>query len=355
MAFMFKKDGRHYIAAKDGGRWIRRSTGCTREDDAKKVLRRVENRIADGSPPFDEARKREKREQTLREFVKEYLERKLDNGYNIDRDRQCFANLCAHFGENRLSEITRDGIEHYIEHRLKSKARPPTVWTEVKVFKAALNKAVDWKRLAENPARKVAVKDGTKPRRRLLSKHEIGRLLDGAGQVSQTLRDLIEVALNTGMRRGELLKMREADCDLNRKEIRIPDTKTGEARVVPMNARVQEVLSSRGMWHPDNADGKLFSIKNVNRPFRAALHKAGLRDVRFQDLRRIAVSYLGMCGVDLKTAMTIVGHKDPRMTMMVYAMVSDDHLRKAIQRLDFGAGTYTEHDAQFTRKTNADG
>lgn len=53
MAFLFKKDGRYYIAAKVDGRWLRRSTGFTREEEAKKVYRRVSNRLADGLPPFE--------------------------------------------------------------------------------------------------------------------------------------------------------------------------------------------------------------------------------------------------------------------------------------------------------------
>ena len=110
-----------------------------------------------------------------------------------------------------------------------------------------------------------------------------------------------------------------------------------------MHPRVREILHRRGMWHPDNSEARLFALVNVTRPFRAALDKAGLKDLRFHDLRRLAVSYLAMGGVDLKTSMTIVGHKDPRMTMMVYAMVSDEHLQDAIARLDFG--TPAEHDA----------
>ncbi len=353
MAFMFKKDGRHYIAAKDGGRWIRGSTGFTREDDAKKVFRRVLNRIAEGQPPFDEAPKREKKEQTLKEFANEYLNRKLKNNYDVDRDRQCFVHLCAHFGENRLSEITRDGIEHYVEERLDVEARPATVQTEIKILKACLNKAVEWDRLARNPARKVAVKDGNKPRRRLLLEKEIAWLLEASDGV---LRQLIEVALLTGMRRGELLKMRERDCDLLRNEIRIADSKTGGARAVPMHPRVREILWERGKWQPESTDATLFPIANVPRPFQAAVKKAGLVNTRFHDLRRAAASYLLMCGADVKTAMTILGHKDPRMTLDVYAMVSQDHIRQAIERLPtFGAGTLSEHDAQFARKTNADG
>ena len=81
MAFLFKKEGRFYIAAKSDGRWRRQSTGFTREDQAKKVLRRVENRLAEGLPPFDEAQKHTS--QTFRQFAKKYLDWKEANGKNV--------------------------------------------------------------------------------------------------------------------------------------------------------------------------------------------------------------------------------------------------------------------------------
>lgn len=342
MAYMFKKEGRYIIAAKHKGKWVRQSTGFKRESDAKKVLRRVENRLAEGVSPFEQ---HSKRGASLDSFAQEYLRSKEDRGFNIERDTQCLAHLKKNLPVT-MADITRGSIEAYIGIRLKAKAHPATVWTEVKCLKSVLAKAILLDRLTTNPAKGVTVKDGTTPRRREpLDKYELGCLLEAAEGVSGTIRDLIETALLTGMRRGELLALREQDCNMDRKEIQVLVTKTGNPRVVPMHPQVWSILGRRGKWHRETAKDRLFPIVNTQRPFQAAVKKAGLTNLRFHDLRRLAISYLCMAGVDVRTTMALVGHRDPRMTLVVYSQVSNKHMQDSIAKIDLG--TPSEHEVQL--------
>ncbi|MFQ5902986.1 MAG: tyrosine-type recombinase/integrase [Candidatus Binatia bacterium] len=204
---------------------------------------------------------------------------------------------------------------------------------EINVLKAFLNQAERWQRITGNPAAKLTVKGASKPRERLLSEEELGSLLEACPALLQAL---VEEALLTGMRRGELLALEERDCDFLREEIRVRHSKTGHARTIPMHPRVKEILWGlvRGV-----ESREVFPIGNVQRPFAQAVKDAKLQDVRFHDLRHCAASYLFMRGADPRTVMEILGHRDPRMTLRVYARVSQTHLREAANRLSLPSRT----------------
>jgi len=340
MGMLYKVNGLYYYGVKVKGRWVRRSSGSACKKVAQQMQDQARLRIAQGLPlDENESTKEEgKAGQTLAEFAEEYIGHKARSGLRVDRDRECFRHILSHLGEKPLGEIDREMVEDYIEERLQG-AKPDTVQRELNVFKASLNKAIVRKRIAANPAARITVPGANKPRRRLLSGQEIEWLLEACSAYSPTLRDLVECALQTGMRRGELLSLREEDCDFLREEIRIWQTKTGEARAVPMHKRVKAILWNRVQGRQT---AKVFPIVNVPRPFQAAVKKVGLRDVRFHDLRRCAASYMLMHGVDVPTTQKILGHTDPRMTLRVYTMITTDHMRKAVQGLPaFGKSDMT--------------
>ncbi len=155
---------------------------------------------------------------------------------------------------------------------------------------------------------------------------ELDRLLEAT---SPQGRDVIQLALLTGMRKGEIRGLLERDCDFLREEIHIRESKTGESRIIPMHPTVKEILWRRMQGIEDQP---LFSPA-FHRAFELAVRRTGLRDLRFHDLRRSAASYLIMSGADPKSVQEILGHKDMRMTMDVYIRVSKAHVKEAIGRL----------------------
>jgi len=149
------------------------------------------------------------------------------------------------------------------------------------------------------------------------------------------LKPIIVVALNTGMRKGEILNLKWDDLDFRQKIIYLLNTKNNEKKEIPMNQVVFYTLF-KVKKHPEspyvfcNKDGKPYG--SVKTAFRNALKKAGIKNFRFHDLRHTFASHLVMAGVDLNTVKELLGHKDIKMTLR-YAHLSPDHKRRAVETL----------------------
>ncbi len=317
MAYIYKRGRLYWIGYKRKGRWIQESTNSEYKDVARARLRARELR-ADQEDPDPVS---------LADFAQEYLEHKIRLGYrSVDRDRDSLGHLLPYFRGTSLHEIRREKIERYIDHRLGEGAKPGTVQREITFVKALLNRALRWGRIEKNPADKLSVKGSNVRRDRILNPEELDRLLEAT---SPQGRDVIQLALLTGMRKGEIRGLLERDCDFLREEIHIRESKTGESRIIPMHPTVKEILWRRMQGIEDQP---LFSPA-FHRAFELAVRRTGLRDLRFHDLRRSAASYLIMSGADPKSVQEILGHKDMRMTMDVYIRVSKAHVKEAIGRL----------------------
>lgn len=321
MGYLYQVGKTWYYGVKDGRRRFRRSAHTRYKEAAKTRMQEAELRLAQGKPL------EERPVQTFSVFAEEYLAHKEGLRYEVWRDRDAVTHLNTAFGSRPLTEIEREAVERYVTRRLADKAKPGTVQKEITVLKAAYNQAIRWNRVEKNPAAKVTVKGASEPRDRLLSEEEITKLLKACPPL---LRELVETALLTGMRRGEILALEERDCDYLREEIRVRESKNGDPRTIPMHPRVKEILWARVQGIENR---KVFSIVNVQRPFSEAVKAAGLRDLRFHDLRHCAAGYLFMAGADPRTVMQILGHRDPRMTLRVYARVSQAHMREAVNKL----------------------
>jgi integrase len=151
------------------------------------------------------------------------------------------------------------------------------------------------------------------------------------------------VALNSGMRRNEILSIMRRSIDWQNHMVTLEETKNGEGRHVFLNDTALEVLRSLLA----RLDGRLFPFKDehcVSRAFRRAVELAGIEDFRLHDLRHIFASYQAMAGVHGRGLQALLGHKDLRMTMR-YSHLSDAYLREAVNRVNFGSeilrdGTY---------------
>ncbi|HTT07404.1 MAG TPA: site-specific integrase [Gammaproteobacteria bacterium] len=180
---------------------------------------------------------------------------------------------------------------------------------------------------------------------RYLEPDEITRLISAAesDRRPKHLSDFIRLALNTGCRRGELLKLEWSRVDLKRNLIHLDGshTKTGRRRSVPLNSMALEVLSSRARFRekycPDNPwvfahkDGK--RIQSVKKSFASACRKAGITNFRVHDLRHTCAAWLVSAGVPLPEVRDLLGHSTVRMTER-YAHLAPENVRAAVARLE---------------------
>jgi integrase len=206
-----------------------------------------------------------------------------------------------------------------------------TVNRELAVIKRLFTLAVDWNLVEKNPVKKVGMYRIEEKVMRVLSQDEEQKLIDAA---APHFKPLIAVAINTGMRRGELLSLQWEQVDLQSKTITIKQSKNGKVRHIPINKKTQEALESI----PEPHEGHVFvyrglPIKAVKTAFAGAARRAGISSCRFHDLRHTFATRLVLAGVDLATVMQLMGHANISTTMK-YAHPNPPHKREAVERLD---------------------
>lgn len=256
--------------------------------------------------------------------------------------------LKRHFGGKTVAEITPDLVDRYRADRLtshrpgrKRTISPTTVNKEVALLKAMLNRAIAWGLLDMNPLRRVKKLQEPPERLRYLDPEEIDCLLAAC---PPHLRPIVVCGLHTGMRQGEILGLTWDQVDLKQRIIRVVGTKTGTARIIPINdllldelRRLPRHLGTDFVFWNHETETRFVSIK---RAWMTALKKAHITSFRFHDLRHTFASHVQMGLGDLRATQILLGHKDPRMTMR-YAHLSDARLRDAVRTLTHLAGSGT--------------
>ena len=177
---------------------------------------------------------------------------------------------------------------------------------------------------------KVRLEREPQGRIRWLESDEETRLLAAcAKSQNRSLLALVTVAMDSGLRRGELLALTWDRVDLSRGVIRFELTKSGKRREVPMRQAVYDVLA--GLPGPRN--GRVWPIGNVRRAFENALETAKVEDFHFHDTRHHFASWYVMRGGALPALQQILGHATLAMTMR-YAHLSPKHLRDEMARTE---------------------
>lgn len=228
-------------------------------------------------------------------------------------------------------------VEQYQTALIKRELKPASINKNIGLLKAMIRKAVDWNMVEEETlkrVRRVKLLQANNRRLRYLEKEECQTLINAC---SLHLKPIVITALNTGMRRGEILSLEwEKNIDLKHGFILLDVTKNGERREIPINQTLRETLQRipRRLDSPyvfTNGEGNRF--KEVKRSFKSVLRRAGINDFRFHDLRHCFASHLVMAGIDITTVKELLGHKSLTMTLR-YAHLAPSHKVKAVDILD---------------------
>jgi integrase len=200
----------------------------------------------------------------------------------------------------------------------------------------------DWGWINENPFAKVNRFKEPRGRVRFLSDEERNALLQSC-KLSQTkeLYPIVVLALSTGARKNELLSLKWGNVDLERKVIRLEETKNDERRKIPLRGHALELLTAQAALCPINRqDLLLFPRKrdpskpmHIRGAFIYALQRAKITDFTFHDLRHCAASYLAMNGASLAEIAEVLGHKTLSMVKR-YAHLSDAHTGKVVEAMN---------------------
>ncbi|HYX27427.1 MAG TPA: site-specific integrase [Pyrinomonadaceae bacterium] len=212
--------------------------------------------------------------------------------------------------------------------------KPATVNREMCVLSKIFSLAVDAELLDDNPCRRVKKLRTANQRVRYLTdaeEKELFKALEGQDWV----KDIIVMAINTGMRRGELFDLKWFDVDLNRRIVHVRQSKSGRPRTIPLNATTQTLLAglpktSQYVFQSPKKNER--RVNDVGRQFERAVKKAKIVDFHFHDLRHTAATRMADAGADPFTLAAILGHSDIRMTAR-YTHATDEAKRRAVDRL----------------------
>lgn len=250
-------------------------------------------------------------------------------------------------GEQRAETLASLDVEQLRDALLACGASPQTTLHVLH----RLSRAIDWARKqgilrrADNPVRGVDKPAGPRTGEpiapeRYLSAAEAGELLAWSSKHAPFDAPLYAAAIYTGMREGELLRLRWSDVDLAAGRILVRESKTGRSRSVPVNPALRTILKAWRKLPEQKADGLVFGEPDgtervpltVRRRLAKALASADVRSVRFHDLRHTAASLLVSSGVDLLAVSRILGHAGVAMTAR-YSHLGADQLSAAVGRV----------------------
>ena len=333
---IFKRGSVYWIRYTDPtGKVIRESARTTNINEALKLLSRRKTQVADGKFPE-------------RILIKNHyfheLADKYDEYVSIQKCYNRFKKylipaLKQRFGRLLLRQFTSQTLEQFIVDLTKQGKTTATINRYIACLKHMLHKAVDWNMVEKEVLeriQKVKPLKGEVKRLRYLTSEEINKLLSVC---DNSLYPIVFTALNTGMRREEILSLKWSNIDLKNGYIHIETSKNKERRDVPINASLLNLFKRMFTERRIDTDYVFVNpltgtrLTDIKRSFHTALKRAGIKDFRFHDLRHTFASHLVMSGVDLTTVKELLGHKDIKMTLR-YSHLAPEHKQKAVTVLD---------------------
>lgn len=284
------------------------------------------------------------------EYSELYLDRhaKLRKKTWREDERRIEKHLLPRWKNARLEEISRADVVKL--HAEIGKDAPYEANRVLALVGVMLSLADDWGFIPEthpNPTTKIRP-FREKSRERYVTPAEMPALLEAISEEpSPYIRAILWLYLLTGLRKSELLQGKWEDLDVERRELRVPETKAGRPHVVPLSDPAFEILTSlpRERSNPYLFPGrkKAQPLSDITKPWRRVREKSGLADVRLHDLRRTVGSWMAISGASLPLIGKVLNHSDPSTTA-VYARLAENSAREALERhaesiLEFVDGT----------------
>jgi integrase len=257
------------------------------------------------------------------------------HGKTVQKYGECFKSFLAICGDKLLRFVGPMDIERYKQIRAK-KVSPTTVNIDLRTVRAAFEEAMRLKLLPENPFDGVKFMRAPYEEAPHLFVAEFHHLIQSIDEAE--LRDIIIFAVQTMMRRGEIVNLRPDQLDFTRRVILIRSSgefrvKGGKPRTIPMSLWVYDFLKSKrihGEYVFAAVKGGPYSGNWLSCRFRRAVKKAGLPEgIHFHSLRHTGISWLINEGVAPQFVQKLAGHSSLAVTQK-YAHVDDRNLVTAV-------------------------
>ena len=258
-------------------------------------------------------------------FAEDWLERKNTGLKSPETPRiHIRTHLEPEFGAILLTDITPAHIERWQSQTLAKGLSSGYVKRVLTTLRSILNDALRNGLIASNPCQFVKRIKGENVRTRFLTEEEILVLVQKAREIEPWFADVIEWALHSGMRRGEIQALtwqNITELSDGRWIVIISNSKSGRARRVTATTTMVEILK-RQTKRQKESDPRVWpnSPTTWKRKWEKVRKAAGLHDVNFHDLRRTNATISAVSGIDLRTLAGRLGHVDLEMLERHYAM-----------------------------------
>jgi integrase len=312
---------------------------------ARKLAEKKRNLIALGQDPCEE-KEQAKKVPTFASFIEDqYLPYVKSYKRSWDTDVSLLKNhLLPRFSAKYMDEITRQDIVKMHSDRKASGAAAGSANRLLIMMRYIFNLAVRWEvpSIKVNPTKGVPLMEENNKKERYLSVDEAQRLYDAVCKSQNTmLQYIVPMLILTGARKREVLDAMWEDFDFTRRIWRIPMSKSGKARRVPLSDGALNILSTmpRDMkceWTFPNPDTKKPYV-SIFCAWDTARQSVGLGDVRVHDLRHSHASFLVNAGRTLYEVQHILGHTQVKTTQR-YAHLSHDTLLDATNSVNTALG-----------------
>ena len=301
--------------------------------DAQEWAREMERQADRNELPIDKAKLKQI---TLAGLIIRYLK-------EITPTKKTAANEAVILGafhrhpvcQKSLYDLTAHDISRYRDDRLKE-VKTSTVCREFNPIRHMFHIAInEWGiPLKENPLDKVTLKAKDNRRERRLKDGEYQKLLQAA-QTRQNpyIEKIIIFAIETGMRRGEILNLCWDQVDLKRRSVTILESKNGYSRTIPITQLAAFTLQSLS-----KDDARVFPTtpNSLRLAWNRMLKGTGIDDLHFHDLRHEAISRFFEMGLTVPEVASISGHRDTRM-LLRYA---HSDIKRVQVKLEQGQGVH---------------
>jgi integrase len=263
----------------------------------------------------------------FKEILQKYLNDVVPQMRSADTQAIRVKKLMKHsIAEVNMAKLSPKHIADYRDERLKV-IKPNTVIRELAVISSIINLARrEWGLNIINPVMMIKKPSSIQGRDRILNDEEFNRLFIELEKISPWYKPLVEFAIETAMRRGELMSLLWANVNFEKSVAFLPLTKNGDSRYVPLSSKAVRILKSL----PRDIDGRVFPLnkQTVSILFLRAAKRSKLSDIHFHDLRHMALTKLSARFTNILELSTISGHKELKMLQRYVHIKAEDLVQK---------------------------
>lgn len=332
---VYKRNNAWYCRGQiNGERYDCKCDGATTEADAKAIDDgiRYKMRLVQSGLALEK-----EKDYSFSFLMEKYLEHCIANGNRTYHDSELLVQgLIKYFGaRTKIRSIKPSNINSFKAYKLGQNRKPATINKYLALLKCAFNILKKDKLITYNPMDDVELLVVDDRRSRYLTKQEWDALKT---TLPKWLLDITIVALHTGIRRSNVLRLRWEYIDLHRDNIAIPSEESKGKKI--MNIAISEKLHNHLLTLEPKESGWVFINPKTGKPycdvkkaFKKALQEAHIENFRFHDLRRTVGTWLLDEGVDIRTIQGILWHSDVRVTER-YLSPLENQKSKAMNILD---------------------